>query len=206
MNRSLARSWAGMTILALLVGGAADAPSSKNAETRARVSQEDWGRASLAGLKNFIVDVGPFSWKEDSGLPNQRTVETDVELRLRRNGLPARFREQSGGYSATEEDIRLGGPARLHVTVEFSDWLPVDRSAILHAYVWVELTQRVFLARDPSINTPAITWTIGGVCLCRRDDMRNVRDAIADMVDRFCNDYLAANPRVSAGERRLDDY
>ena len=186
-------------LLPLLLARAADVPPTKNAEERAHVSQEDLERASLTGLKSFVVEVGPFSWKEDSGLPNQRAVETDVQLRLRRNGLPARFPDQAGVYTATQEEVRLGGPATLHVTVEFSYWLPADRTSLLQAWVSVSLSQRVYLARNPSIYTYAITWMRGRVCLCQRDG-REVRDAITDGVDLFCNDYLAANPRSSSDE------
>jgi hypothetical protein len=60
----------------------------------------------------------------------------------------------------------------------------------------VKLLQLVRLTRDPSIEFDAVTWRLGGVG--NKLEMPIVRSQIADLIDRFIQDYLSVNPKRSA--------
>ena len=58
----------------------------------------------------------------------------------------------------------------------------------------VKLLQRVRLARDPSIETDPVTWSIDGVGGPKLE-LAMMRRQIATEVDQFVKDYLAVNPK-----------
>ena len=60
----------------------------------------------------------------------------------------------------------------------------------------VKLLQTVRLTRDPSIEFDAVTWSLGGVGNTQEIPM--IRRVIADLIDRFIEDYLSVNPKQSA--------
>ena len=64
----------------------------------------------------------------------------------------------------------------------------------------VKLLQRVRLARDPSIEFDAVTWSLAGVG--NKLEIPTVRSQIADLIDRFIEDYLSVNPKQSASSRK----
>jgi hypothetical protein len=69
----------------------------------------------------------------------------------------------------------------------------------------VKLLQRVRLARDPSIEFDAVTWSLAGVG--NKLEIPTVRSQIADLIDRFIGDYLSVNPKqtASSGKNKSRD-
>jgi hypothetical protein len=60
----------------------------------------------------------------------------------------------------------------------------------------VEVFQEVALVREPSIVVPlAVTWSVGSYGRARKQEVRNLRDNVKDLVDKFINAYLAVNPK-----------
>ena len=64
----------------------------------------------------------------------------------------------------------------------------------------VKLLQRVRLARDPSIEFDAVTWSLAGGGNTQEIPM--IRRVIADSIDRFIEDYLSVNPKQSANSTK----
>jgi hypothetical protein len=136
-------------------------------------------RDTLGGLVGIYVRVGTNSEADGYGLTKQ-VLQTDVELQLRRYGV----RVMSGeGVGRTPE---------LYVEVMGKKDSLVD-GAIAVA-VKVEFHQDVILLRDPTKHCAAVTWQEGVVMLVGPESIRSVREHLSDLLDRFINDYLAANP------------
>lgn len=57
----------------------------------------------------------------------------------------------------------------------------------------VKLMQRVRLARDPSIETDAVTWYLDGVGGPKLE-IPMIRRQVASEIDRFIQDYLSVIP------------
>jgi len=144
--------------------------------TRAGDSEAD--RRTLRGLKGmevFIVSMPPEA--EQNGL-TKSAIQTDVEFKLRQAAI-------------TILDPKPGQP-----------WLSVEvEMGIRTESPWtysisVELHQSVTLTRDPSISFPdAATWSAGAFGSVGRAKVGSLRDDIKDMIDKFINAYLAANPK-----------
>jgi hypothetical protein len=59
----------------------------------------------------------------------------------------------------------------------------------------VKLLQRVRLARDPSIETDAVTWSLDGVGGGTKAEIERIRRLVAYEIDRFIKDYQSVNPK-----------
>lgn len=60
----------------------------------------------------------------------------------------------------------------------------------------VSVNEGVALARDPTNKTRATTWSKTMIATIGELRMREgVRQVVSDLVDRFSNDYLSANPK-----------
>jgi len=62
--------------------------------------------------------------------------------------------------------------------------------------VHVEFHQSVMLVRDPKIiYHGAATWSLGRMGTVGSNHLREVREDVADFVDKFINAYLEQNPK-----------
>jgi hypothetical protein len=136
---------------------------------------------ALVGLMGVNIDIAEMdSDAERLGLTRDQ-LQTDVELRLRKAGV----------RMLTEKERREtpGGP-RLYVSVAISSGA---NSPIAAYSIIVALTEWVTLDRD--LRTIGTIWEIGFVRTVLKKDIRELRRDLGDMVDKFINDYLAANPK-----------
>lgn len=113
-----------------------------------------------------------------------KMLEADAVAKLQKAGIPVlRF---------AGEIQKAGGP-RLILLVTLD-----KPNGFVHPIVTeVKLFQRVRLARDPSIEIDAVTWSLGGVGGPKLD-VAVIRDLMSREVDRFIEDYLLMNPRQAA--------
>jgi hypothetical protein len=134
-------------------------------------------RASLAGLTSIGVLVEPLSKEVEKAGLHAEAIQTDTELSLRKSRVEVN--ESSVPY--------------LYVTVQISESRDI---ATLFVYsILVELFQPTLLERDQRIRTFATTWRSGSSGVAGSNRLSFVRERIAECVDQFINDYLAANPR-----------
>ena len=70
----------------------------------------------------------------------------------------------------------------------------------------VKLLQTVRLARDPSIEFEAVSWSHAG--FGNKLEIPMVRSLIADLIDAFIRDYLSVNPKqlASSGKDKSRQY
>jgi hypothetical protein len=156
---------AAMCLLALLTSGIASATAAANA----------YQTQSLKGIKRLEVlvenlDDAPNSLSKDQ-------ILTDVELRLRKAGisvLPASADSNPYLY------IRIG-------TDQVSPGLFADR-------IDVSLIQATQFSRNSQLGVYfAPTWDTGSSGTVSSG--RQIRDALGDLMDKFLNAYLEANPK-----------
>jgi len=142
-------------------------------------------RRTLRGLKGVYVIVNLHSLPqkiEGDGLTRSQ-IKTDVELRLRKAGVPVLTRE---------EVLKAPGRTGLCVVVTMRR---EDNIGLYLFCLEVDLIQEVLLARDPTVSTPAATWERNGVGYATAGKISDaVRRSVADYIDEFINGYLAANP------------
>lgn len=146
-------------------------------------------RAPLKGLKGVGVTVEDLPAEvEEIGLTRTK-LETDVELRLRKAGI-----------RVLDETERLPPPGSPYLYVNVNVHRIGKETGYWPFSIYVALSERVRLERNPEIVVDAATWSTGCIAAGPTDSLpRGVRDYVGDMVDIFCNDYLAANPKGEAG-------
>jgi hypothetical protein len=112
-------------------------------------------------------------------------IQTDVELRLRKAGLIV----DATSVSALRVLLMIHKTPVLSAVP--NDPVVVNFSIVLN----IRLVQRLQLLRNPALLVNAGTWESMNLSVIRQGQLKEVRDDVNDMVDRFINDYLAANPR-----------
>lgn len=145
-------------------------------------------RETLRGLQGIgvIVDmVRPEA--EQLGLTRE-ALQTDTDLQLRQYGIKV--------VSFLEMFTTPGVPV-LYINANVKV-RPGEIDPILAVSIVVQLKQGVSLDRDPTIHCKAPTWESAAVATVGRANIRQVRDAVKDLVARFINDYLAVNPKQPA--------
>ena len=132
-------------------------------------------RIPLKGLTGLHVIVAEIPERPDLN----RTIQTVVELELRKAGIKV--------LSEKEWLAALGRPL-LHVNCGLGKTVGVYS-------IRIELMECVYLVRNGAL-VVATTWILGsvGYCLPAQAD-ETLEDATSDMLRKFLNDYLAANPR-----------
>ena len=136
-------------------------------------------RATLKGLRDVHVVVEEFTDHEKAAGFDKRTLQTDVELKLRLAGIKvltkAEWRDaQEGSY--------------LYLNVNALHKKPDDWSAFT---VLLRFTQLVRLERNGVLLT-APTWSTGKVSY---GDVSFARDIAKDLADKFINAWLSVNPK-----------
>lgn len=134
-------------------------------------------KRSLRGLKGVIV-----------GVAKEKQLQIDVERRLQKSGI---------SIVTIEELTRLINEGKYHS-------LPPNLYVFhivkhIDGYIWdeviVKLEQDVRLERDRSIGFSVATWKRSLVVIGTRETTsQNVRQRVMDLIDKFINDYWAANP------------
>jgi hypothetical protein len=144
------------------------------------------GRDTMKGLQGVrvLLSLDPVVY----GLTEQQ-LQTDVELRLRQNGIRV-FSEQE--WLSTLEHPCL--------IVKVNPMMNIDGegeiTGFVSYYISLGLHQSVFLARDTTKLCVAETWNsvlMGSVALHK---IEIIRENVKDEIDGFINNYLAANPKA----------
>ena len=137
---------------------------------------------TLAGVKEVKVDVSDIDTNaQQDGLATY-TIKTATELRLRQAGIPI----VDSLTGATQKpgvilDVEI---STLNLTSE-------------GRYVYtlnLETFETTTLSRDVPVRSLTTTWNTGTFGIIGKEKLKNIRDTINDLVDKFANDYLAQNP------------
>lgn len=136
---------------------------------------------ALRGLKGVSVLVEHIKPEAERLGITQDQIKTDVELRLRKAGIRV--------LAQTEKDKTPGMPY-LYVNVTAL----ISSEAGLCVYgIEVHLKEIVTLARG--LKASGSVWDTGKIGSVGTQNIRKIRDGVGDLVDKFINDYLAANPK-----------
>ncbi|MGB8991811.1 MAG: hypothetical protein WCD80_07130 [Desulfobaccales bacterium] len=130
----------------------------------------------LKGVEVVVEDLKPEA--EHMGLSTAQ-IKTDVELRLRKAGIKV--------LTFAESAFTPGMPY-LHVTVT-----EMNSLSLIVFSLEVDLKERVTL--DRGFKVPGKIWSTSSVGAVGINKIREIRVFIGDDVDKFINDYLAANPK-----------
>lgn len=176
-------SWGLMERHPQLIAIANASPVSPAPTTISGASESVYTDKPLTGLKGVIVRISDVTLdaKKDGLDPDQIKVET--ELRLRKAGITVFDSLSSlGDDSGASLDILISATKNNNGVYGFN--------------VSANLTEVVCLIRPIQCHASATTWTSGSVGTVGTSDMPvYLRQAIADQVDKFANDYLAQNPK-----------
>lgn len=122
---------------------------------------------------------------------SERQLQADVELRLRKAGLHVKAEGEAISFEELTSNEIL---PTLYVSVSIvgSD----DLKGVFAADVSVQLKRMGKFGKDYSQSIFAAVWSDGITSILGKDMLEpGIRRQIADLVDRFINDYLAANPK-----------
>lgn len=149
-------------------------------------TQTDLQRGSLRGLNGVGVVVESLqSDVERDGL-TRSLIRTDTELALRQAGIRV---------LSEEESLNEPGSPYLYVN------LSTVKSAVLYAFtsylysLQISLRQDVTLTRDTNTKVSAMTWHTSVLGSVDATKLENIRKTLRDSLNKFINDYLAANPK-----------
>ena len=134
----------------------------------------------LVGLKGVMVmveDLNPAA--ERLGLSKDQ-IQTDVELRLRGAGIKV-LREK--------EMFQIPGYPRLYVNVNTI----ISEVPVCAFSIRVELKEFITLANG--LEATGAVWQVSSVGVGGINKISKIRSYVGDEVDKFINDYLAANPK-----------
>ncbi len=139
----------------------------------------------LRDIKGVFVYQSISPELERLGL-TEAQIKTDVELRLRKSGV--RILAENPPSPKVEEFNKTPQPSQLIVTLT-----ALTRRNICFFSVVVEVREIVF--RGNSFATDGSIWRVGGIGITDIKNMLEVRNVVNDQIDKFINNYLAANQK-----------
>jgi len=98
-----------------------------------------------------------------------------------------------------EEGLKIAGSPVLYVNISANKR---TRTPAFVYHVDVGILQKVTLVREPKIRTMSITWNRGQVGYCPSISLaKSLRETVGYLMDRFEEDYRAANPKPKESEK-----
>jgi hypothetical protein len=134
---------------------------------------------ALVGLKGMDVLVEKMNPQAERLGLGEGQIKTDVELRLRKAGVRV---------LTEKESLETPEMPALYVNIT-----TVFKSNICAYSIHVSLSERVTLASG--FQTTGFIWDIGEIGFIGPENISKIRGYVGGQVDRFINDYLAANPK-----------
>ena len=157
-----------------------------------RPQLQRFGISTLKGLTGVCPKVHIFP-HEGVQLPlvTESTLQTAMELELQKAGIKILS-------DANDPEAGL-----LTMTIMIDE---VEGFPLFSVGAVVSLSQHVGLVRNPKIQTRGSTWPLNPtpITYCARlnalEDL--LKDLVVDQSKKFCNDYLAANPKAEVKKRK----
>ncbi len=117
----------------------------------------------------------------DSSIMNDSQLRTQVELRLRRAGVPLNDECKPASVCIPQIHVELRA-------VKMNDRI---------TYFWITVQCNIVVApvNEPERRLLATVWISEESGLALNNDTDPVREKITQLIDEFANDYFAANPK-----------
>ncbi|MHC4571562.1 MAG: hypothetical protein ACYS0C_05750 [Planctomycetota bacterium] len=145
---------------------------------------------SLAEIKTLYVFVQGLTDETQKAGLELKQIEADVKDKLKQMGIRVVSEEQ--GHRAP------GNPS-FYVNIS-AHKRKQSRAFVFH--VNIGILQKVSLVREPGMRIMSITWTKGRLGYCTaRAFVETIRGAVGYLMERFSEDYRAANPRAKGGKK-----
>jgi len=139
---------------------------------------------SLAEIKALYVFVQDLTEDAKKAGLARKQIQTDVKAKLKQMGIRV---------LSEEEGRRAAGSPSFYVNIS-ANKRKQTRAFVFH--VDIGILQRVSLVREPRIRTMSITWNKGRIGHCpARAFAETIRGAVGYLMERFSEDYRAANPQ-----------
>ena len=130
---------------------------------------------SLKGITNLRVVVDYLQPNLES-IVNASQLQTDIELRLRQNGII----------------IDPSATALIYVTLNS---VTARSTPITATNIEIALMQSVMIPRNGRM-TLAVTWRAGRASMIGNSMLaKSVKEDVQDLMNKFLNDYLTVNPK-----------
>jgi len=136
----------------------------------------------MRGLKTLYVDAFVSEFLRDA-LASE-TVLIIEELKLRQNGINVAVRGAEAVHLAPTLTVYIEALPMPNGTLVYA--LRVDFSRLVQVNVG---------SSGPIVAVMASTWSDSIMATARANEVESIKAAINDLVDRFLNEYLKANPR-----------
>jgi len=150
------------------------------------LTDKQWSLTGIDALYVFVQGLTEETQK--AGLTTEQ-IQTEVEDKLKQMGIRV---------VSEEESLRIAGSSVLYVNISAHKR---TRTAAFVYHVDVGILQRVTLVRDPIIRPMSITWNKGQLGYCPSSGLaKSLRGTVGYLMDRFQEDYRAANPKPKASE------
>jgi hypothetical protein len=151
------------------------------AGTFAALTEKQYSLTDIEALYVFVQGLTEETKK--TGLTSEQ-IRTDVGDKLNQLGI---------GVVSEEEGRRLAGSPVLYVNISAHRR---ERTPVYVYHIDVGLLQKVTLVRDEQIRIMSITWTKGRLGYCpAREFAKSARETVGYLMDKFADDYAAANPK-----------
>jgi hypothetical protein len=110
-----------------------------------------------------------------------------------------RLKQMGVRIVSEEESLKIAGSPVLYVNISANKR---TRTPAFVYHVDVGILQKVTLVREPKIRTMSITWNRGQVGYCPSISLaKSLRETVGYLMDRFQEDYRAANPKPTEPEK-----
>jgi hypothetical protein len=110
-----------------------------------------------------------------------------------------RLKQMGVKVVSEEEGLKIAGSPVLYVNISANKR---TRTPAFVYHVDIGILQKVTLVREPKIRTMSITWNRGQVGYCPSISLaKSLRETVGYLMDRFQEDYRAANPKPEESEK-----
>jgi len=156
-------------------------------EACGELSDKQWSLAEIDALYVFVQGLTEGAKK--AGVTAGQ-IQTEVEDKLKQMGIRV---------VSEEEGLRLAGSPVFYVNISAHKR---TRTAAFVYHVDVGVLQSVTLVREPKIRAMSITWNRGQLGYCPSSGLaKSLGDTVGYLMDRFQEDYRAANPKPKEPEK-----
>jgi hypothetical protein len=175
------RCWISVVMLAVLFAAGMWAAGASE-----ELTDKQWSLAGIDALYIFVQGLTEGTQK--TGLTTEQ-IQTEVENKLKQLGVR---------IVSEEEGLKIAGSPVLYVNISVHK---MTRTPAFVYHVDVGVLQKVTLVREPTIRAMSITWNKGQLGYCPSSTLaKSLRGTVKYLMDRFQEDYRAANPKPKASE------